>query len=88
MAYLAIFSFYFFIGYLWKPDETYDIFSITFAELGALFSLIAIGQWLYLDSVNLLGTPITNLGRKNYFYFNFVFKSRLWAIPSVTLLSR
>ena len=28
MAYLAIFGvFIFSIGYLWKPDETYDIFS-------------------------------------------------------------
>ena len=55
MAYLAIFGvFIFSIGYLWKPDETYDIFSITFAELGALFSLIA------LISGSIWGKPTWN----------------------------
>ena len=55
MAYLAIFGvFIFSIGYLWKPDETYDIFSITFAELGALFSLIA------LVSGSIWGKPTWN----------------------------
>ena len=55
MAYLAIFGvFIFSIGYLWKPDETYDIFSITFAELGTLFSLIA------LVSGSIWGKPTWN----------------------------
>ena len=55
MAYLAIFGvFIFSIGYLWKPNETYDVFSITFAELGALFSLIA------LISGSIWGKPTWN----------------------------